>query len=375
MIKQLGKLLVILLVISSCNSQREIAFGDIASLYMPPAETLKQGILYKFYKDIKREKEEIATDIFYQHYLLQNDTLTIQSLDAGFEKRSVQKLIYSNNVFKLLSEIQFFSFHDPVKAEISDSITINWDENSSDQLFKKSIKTTQNTRTISTKQIAILDTFYNNLESKKFVFNETILLEKNTIIDTTKAKSTVTYGRDIGIMETTYEDPKVKIKSYLVEQVNQTTFEILKSTAMKRASYIDPKTSLIPNPTFQTCKEFNRITDNNYGYNFAHLEGRKDVVWSTLDEFLDPAIIRGESGFLTVRFVINCKGEIGRFKVEQADLDFQNYTFSDKCIRHLVEITNKMKPWIPAILLNVEVDSYAYIIYKIKDGEIIDILP
>jgi len=62
-----------------------------------------------------------------------------------------------------------------------------------------------------------------------------------------------------------------------------------------------------------------------------------------------------DSGYLNIRFIINCKGEAGRYVIH--------------------ENTTQLKKWNPNYTHEAFRDSYMYISYRIEHGEIIEILP
>lgn len=82
-----------------------------------------------------------------------------------------------------------------------------------------------------------------------------------------------------------------------------------------------------------------------------------------------------DSGYLTIRFVLNCEGETGRFVIEEANLDFEEYEFSEEIKKELLGITMDLDDWRSLCFEDKNRDAYLYISYKILDGKIIEILP
>nr|WP_297913540.1 hypothetical protein [uncultured Allomuricauda sp.] len=82
-----------------------------------------------------------------------------------------------------------------------------------------------------------------------------------------------------------------------------------------------------------------------------------------------------DSGYLNVRFVINCKGEAGRYLVHQNTLDLEPTELDKDMVHQLVELTRQLKKWNPNYIREKYWDSYMYISYRIEHGEIIEIIP
>lgn len=82
-----------------------------------------------------------------------------------------------------------------------------------------------------------------------------------------------------------------------------------------------------------------------------------------------------DSGYLNFRFLVTCEGNPGWFETIQVDSDFKKTRFSNKLVSQLRELTAKSENW---NVINIEdnpVDYYMYVSYKLKDGEITEILP
>ena len=82
-----------------------------------------------------------------------------------------------------------------------------------------------------------------------------------------------------------------------------------------------------------------------------------------------------ENGFITIRFIVNCKGEAGRFRLIQMDENYKLKNFSDELVMQLYEITRSLEEW---DVLQIDNKSYEYvrdITFKSYNGEIKDIMP
>lgn len=135
--------------------------------------------------------------------------------------------------------------------------------------------------------------------------------------------------------------------------------------------YIDPNNSLYNND-FDICNDgliFNYYNPQKATYSKGKNNLRKFILTNYNKKSYS------DSGYLNIHFVINCKGETGRYKIYENDLNLEPYTFDSNLKNQLLELTRQLKPWNPNIIRGDKVDSYMYISYKIKNGEIIEILP
>ena len=74
------------------------------------------------------------------------------------------------------------------------------------------------------------------------------------------------------------------------------------------------------------------------------------------------------SGNINVRFVINCKNEIGYFKIKAIDQDYKKVEISDDLQKKIVAIIQQLKDW-----NGKDEDSYYQIQIKLKNGKVEDI--
>lgn len=82
-----------------------------------------------------------------------------------------------------------------------------------------------------------------------------------------------------------------------------------------------------------------------------------------------------QSGLIRIRFVVNCSGATGRFRLLSSDLNYQPYQFSPEITEQLLQITKSMNGWQPKVWKEIKVDYYQYLIFKIENGKLTHILP
>jgi hypothetical protein len=82
-----------------------------------------------------------------------------------------------------------------------------------------------------------------------------------------------------------------------------------------------------------------------------------------------------DSGYLNLRFIINCEGEVGRFVIHENNLDLEPNTFNKDLKNQLFKLTSEIKGWQPIVLYDDVRDSYMYVSYRIENGKITEIIP
>ena len=145
-----------------------------------------------------------------------------------------------------------------------------------------------------------------------------------------------------------------------------------------RVAYINPENSLL-SEGFEVCSE--RIVDYyNYqigqtkGQVASYSKGKNGLRKHVLSHYKNKGY--SDSGYLNIRFVINCKGETGRYIIHENNLDLEPKKFNKDLVNQLFNITTQLKKWNPVIYGEDNIkDSYMYISYRIENGEITEILP
>jgi len=112
----------------------------------------------------------------------------------------------------------------------------------------------------------------------------------------------------------------------------------------------------------------------NLGNGPSYLGGKPELVKRYKSQY-SPVKGHEQNGFIRIRFIVNCEGKAGRFRMIQSDRDYQEMSFDDKITTQLMDITKKIEEWLVMYRKDDSVDYYMYLIFKIKDGEILEILP
>ncbi|MEM6297444.1 MAG: hypothetical protein AAF740_02020 [Bacteroidota bacterium] len=131
----------------------------------------------------------------------------------------------------------------------------------------------------------------------------------------------------------------------------------------------------LDNANFKVCNgEDDIIQYFNVGDGPVY-SGEKSAILQTFQTNYKPVSDSNESGLIRIRFVVNCEGKAGRFRILQSGYDYQEREFDKKITTQLLEITKGIKNWKVLYEDDTPVDYYMYLIFKIKDGQIIEILP
>ena len=82
------------------------------------------------------------------------------------------------------------------------------------------------------------------------------------------------------------------------------------------------------------------------------------------------------NGYIRIRFMVNCKGKIGRFSLQEMDRDYKEKRFPLEITQQLFDLVSQLDGWLPSKWKqNEPVDYYVHIGFKIKNGQIEEILP
>lgn len=104
-------------------------------------------------------------------------------------------------------------------------------------------------------------------------------------------------------------------------------------------------------------------------------EGDKKAIDTKFRNTYKPVQGKNQNGWIRIRFIVNCKGEAGRFRVLEADGNYQPVKFSKEISSQLLEITKNLKGWKAMRYKDEPVDYYQYLLFKLEDGQITEILP
>lgn len=122
-------------------------------------------------------------------------------------------------------------------------------------------------------------------------------------------------------------------------------------------------------PDFKVCNE--DIIPNYYGMN-TNYEGGKKAIKSKLLSHLQRLKFES-SGLITFRFIVNCKGELGRFRSLSTDLNLEEVETNLEKLKSIEKAMLSLEDWNPAENEYSSYDSYYVLNFKIRNHKIVDI--
>ena len=82
-----------------------------------------------------------------------------------------------------------------------------------------------------------------------------------------------------------------------------------------------------------------------------------------------------ETGYITIRFLVNCEGKTGLFRIQQINGDYKETTFDNKLVTTIFNFVKNLNGWIIEENKGTKVDYYQYLSFKIENGIVKEILP
>ncbi len=82
-----------------------------------------------------------------------------------------------------------------------------------------------------------------------------------------------------------------------------------------------------------------------------------------------------QNGYITIRFIVNCNGETGRFRMEEMDNRYQPINFDTELSTQILDIVKSLRKWSPRSRGELKYDYYQYLTFKIESGQIVKLLP
>lgn len=126
---------------------------------------------------------------------------------------------------------------------------------------------------------------------------------------------------------------------------------------------------------FQLCHEDQfALQYFNFSKGFQY-DGEKHNILEHLNKHYQPTISEKNSGYLRIRFIVNCMGEAGRFRHISANYKYEEKVFDKAVVNQLLQLTKELSGWPIMKEEDQPRDYYQYLIYKLDKGKIIDVLP
>jgi len=366
------QLFSLIILLNGCQTSK-LNLG-VAKDFLPNNKHLQEGIVNKYYLHHKKhDSPDIDTHIVYESYQIKNDNLLHQRFNPDYRLTVSREFSYQQNQTILLNET-YYSKKDTFPAKISKPIQKDWVAQRTRSENTIQYNEGWEYETI-TQQERNVDTIFLNRNSK--LFEGEIFTIGSNGIDTNKRnyRFKKIYTQNLGL---SYAEDVDSVQIHwmeLVEQIPMKMFNRLARHNLQRVGYINPNEAIDKDSDFEICTEDDYINDYYNGGAVPIYKGGKKAIWNIVNQQLNTENLSNESGYLTFRFVVNCKGEMGRIITEEADLNFKNKIFNEATTTNFYNILKEMKDWIPVKIKDNNVNAYFYLTFKLKDGELIELLP
>jgi len=121
--------------------------------------------------------------------------------------------------------------------------------------------------------------------------------------------------------------------------------------------------------TFKVCdeKRINQYYSVKSNYQNGKRGLKKDL-WNSIE-----SLTFKNSGYITFRFVINCNGETGRFRVKTVDSELKINYFNAEKIKTLQSFIENLEKWDVKKWNDRTFDSYFHLTFKVNNGKITDV--
>lgn len=151
------------------------------------------------------------------------------------------------------------------------------------------------------------------------------------------------------------------------------------TNSMKEADYLRQVgdisfDSKLDDQAFQICNEHKAKQYYNFNKGLLY-EGEKKAIDTYFHKNFKGYKENKESGYVTIRFIVNCRGETGRFRVKGIDENYQVKQFNHDLVAQLLKLTKALDGWMAGDLNGEIFDYYQYLTFKITDGQLIEIMP
>lgn len=368
-------LIIFACLLFSCQKQSSTKAG---LSYFPKSSLMENGLVWKYYYHTGQVDGDPKTNIRYRKVRLDDDIISVDLYDAAFERIFSTQLRIEDQKWILAKETYFDrstvdELFKVVNIQIEADSFLDWGGN--EATVEKLPANEGNGYRVVSKQISNRDSIANNKTYKIFTSDwHYIPIKDNESTDSILFTITRIYEMGLGMVSRSRKSEKYFFNLELDKIMSVDAFEELANHGTHRVAYIDTLKTIDDYTLFKPCNLPEKIYDY-YNDRRAQIEGGKGRLRIMLQNKLNPEKIKNESGYLTFRFVINCEGQAGWFVTEEASLDFERKSFSSECKTHLYEMLKEHEYWTPLLLRGTAYDAYTYITFKMKNGEIIEMLP
>lgn len=127
----------------------------------------------------------------------------------------------------------------------------------------------------------------------------------------------------------------------------------------------------LDDPNFQICDSTNISTSRR---GLIYLVENGSVERAIKKKFVFKTAFQSFDGFVTIRFIVNCRSESDRFRAESMDYYFSEKKCPEELEDHLLQIVSELNEWTHSSPQHATLDHAKYLNIKIKGGRIENVL-
>ncbi|GEM_PF-787568 len=346
--------------------------------YYPPTTVLEDGYVNKYYEHYYPDdpNQSVGTSIVYiKEIRLPSGELINEYYNAGFALSGSRRYSIDQEEVSVIheSEVRSYLKTDTVASEIIKPNFKVWAGDTKDS-YQSKFDYENEFYLLTKNQISVYDSTILGHPAKVFEIASDIRREgSDSTFNESVAKEY--FVQDFGFFGSDQLRDGYMLRTELVEQMSIDEFERRAAHGEHRVAWIDKDKSISDDTDFALCGHEIDIADYYNSTPQGTYVHNKRAMLDTIYAHLDKSKLAGPSGMLTFRFVVNCQGKAGRFIVQGYDQAYQKTTFSQETVDHLFSVLQRLEAWQPVVIRDQPMDAYFYITFKLKDGEITDILP
>jgi hypothetical protein len=130
----------------------------------------------------------------------------------------------------------------------------------------------------------------------------------------------------------------------------------------------------IDSDEFKLCHSERRVKQYFHSGRGMQITGEKSGLLTYFSDKFEP-VSGDQNGLVRIRFIVNWKGETGRFRLLTSDMDYKEIKMDTTLTMQLLNLTKQLDGWKSFSDRGKEQDYYQYLVFKIENGNIIDIMP
>lgn len=126
---------------------------------------------------------------------------------------------------------------------------------------------------------------------------------------------------------------------------------------------------------FMPCSKDYSYQYYNFESNGLQYKGEKPQLVKEIKANYEVPLDSSENGYITIRFVVNCKGQSGYYRVKQFDNNYIEKSFSKELLNNLTLSVMNLKNWNIKKYRERPMDYHQYLTFKLENSQIKSIVP